>query len=169
MIRARHPHVADDIVVAFNRNHPAFHLQGANGCRSHLVEFRFDAHDWRDAARQLDPPLFEFEKTGPWCSWLAHAAAKKLEEAFHRGGVWPAPHQHREGTREISRWANGSSFPSFVCPRLHCPVPTPRCFVSFLSLAVSGSLSPSLRATACVAVHLTLVATTAQLVQGLGG
>ena len=39
MIRARHPHVADEIVLALTRNRPAFHLQGANACRRHTFLF----------------------------------------------------------------------------------------------------------------------------------
>ena len=71
MIRARHPHVADDIVVALTRDRPAFHLQGANACRAHLADVGLDPPDWGDAARQFDPPRFEFEETGPGVHGIA--------------------------------------------------------------------------------------------------
>ena len=65
MIRARHPHVADAIVVVWSRNHPAFHLEGPVPCRQHLAQVGFEAPDRGHGARGFNPPLAEFEEVGP--------------------------------------------------------------------------------------------------------
>ena len=55
MIRARHPTVADDVVIALSANLGGLHLQGANSCRRRLQDAGFDVPEWGDLSRGLRP------------------------------------------------------------------------------------------------------------------
>ena len=55
MIRARHPAVADDMVIPLSANRGGQHLQGANTCRRRLQDAGFDDPEWGDLFRGLRP------------------------------------------------------------------------------------------------------------------
>ena len=65
MIRARHPTVADDVVIALSANLGGLHLQGANSCRRRLQDAGFDAPQWGDC---------HVHKVDQWPDFLSLAA-----------------------------------------------------------------------------------------------
>ena len=53
VICARHPDVADHMLVSLSRGVGGFHLEAANECRDRLVVVGVDAPEWGDVARAV--------------------------------------------------------------------------------------------------------------------
>ena len=51
MIRARHPDVADHMLVSLSRGVGGFHLETAKECRNRFVAAGVDAPEWGDVDR----------------------------------------------------------------------------------------------------------------------
>ena len=89
MIRARHPTVADDVVIALSANLGGLH---SNSCRRRLQDAGFDAPEWGDLSRGLRPGqqgLDDAPEPGtPRHRWQ-WVAAQEADASFFRGVVWP--------------------------------------------------------------------------------
>ena len=172
MIRARHPTVADDVVIALSANLGGLHLQGANSCRRRLQDAGFDAPEWGDLSRGLRPGqrgLDDAPEPGaPRHGWQ-RVAAQEADASFFRGVVWP---RLTPSEQALSRSQGGpmAGLPFTCCPVALC-LPSlgsmPR-FSGFSSCGASGAHSLCPVQVAGVAVHSTRVAITVQLVTWLG-
>ena len=142
MIRARHPTVADDVVITLSANLGGLHWQGANICRRRLQDVGFDAPEWGDLSRGLRPGqggLDEAPEPGaPRHGWQ-RVAAQEANASFFRGVVWP---RLTPSERALSRSQGG---PMAGLPFTCCPVVTPvpvRC-PGFPGSSLAAPLEPT--------------------------
>ena len=168
VIRARHPDVADHMLVSFSRGVGGLYLEAANESRDRLDAAGVDAPEWGDVASRAASRVLtqmtsfpEFHAQGGSPSLLQQWRA--LSSGVQCGQGW-VPLNKRLPVHSKVPWLGNRS----TVPRHQRRLVWTRSVFASFSCAASGARSPSRPPSAGVASHLTPVATTEQRVRHQG-
>ena len=114
MIRARHPTVADDVVIALSANLGGPHLQGANSFRRRLQDAGFDAPEWGDLSRGFAP--WTSPRARSPTPWVATGCGARSRRFLLQGSGVAKIDPVGASFVTFTRWTNGwTSFHLLPC------------------------------------------------------
>ena len=168
MIKARHPEVADSILLLMHQDVPPSLMVASRAAGELRGVSGFDPPSWQDLANGARPPYHDLDDQEPGVvhhGWQ-HEAASRVERDFRERRLMPRLADHE---RALLRSQNGPFAGLAFCaaPASFSPELIRICFGCFVCV-VYVSPCPSLFAHVDVAVFLTLLATIGRRVPELG-